>query len=142
MRTMGGTPRISSRQSANNSISAMESPPPETASAARVFGAEPSRLRARENRAVRFELAAFVACALGPRARRDGRRGVGIFCGERDKSSTAFFHLTEFEQCKAELQHAFGRTLSLGIFFQQLGEIARRLGIVLFRRIGDVAGPI
>src|SRR5258706_3155807 len=135
MRTMGRATCSSSHQSANKCMSATESPPPETATAARPFGAKPSRLRARKNRAVRFELAAFVVGALGPRARRDGRRSVGIFCGERDKGGTAFFHLTEFEQRKAELQHAFGGTLSLGIFFQQLGKIACRLGVVLLRRI-------
>src|SRR6266852_6116604 len=102
MRIVGGTARASSHQSANNCISEMESPPPETASAARAFGGKPSRLRARENRAVRFELAAFVVGALDTRPGRDGRRGVGIFCGERDKGGTAFFHLTEFEQRQAE----------------------------------------
>src|SRR5882672_5852147 len=144
MRTMGRAPPSSSHQSANKCISATESPPPETATAARPFGVKPSRLRARKNLALRsrFESAAFVVGALGPRARRDGRRSVGIFCGERDKGGTAFFHLAEFEQRKAELQHAFGGTLSLGIFFQQLGEIACRLGVVLLRRIGDVARPI
>src|SRR5580704_14199555 len=122
MRTMGGTQRSSSHQPRNNCISAMESPPPETASAARAFGAKPSRLSVRKNCAVRsrFELAAFLSAfvvgALGPRACRDGRRGVGIFCGERDKGCTAFLHLAEFEQRKAELQHAFGGALSLGIF--------------------------
>ncbi len=90
----------------------MESPPPETARPARAFGGKPSRLRARENRAVRFDLAAFVVGALGTRPGRDGRRGVGIFCGERDKGGTAFFHLTEFEQRQAEFQHAFGGTLA------------------------------
>src|SRR5258708_21665387 len=148
MRTTGGTACVCSHQSANNCISAMESPPPETASAARAFGGKPSRLRARENRAVRSRfapgtlLAAFVVGALDTRPGRDGRRGVGIFCGERDKGGTAFFHLTEFEQRQAEFQHAFGGTLCLRIFFQQLGEIACRLWAILFLRKGVVARPI
>src|SRR5258707_4939628 len=133
MRTIAGTPHSWSCQSVNNCISATESPPPETASAAREAGVTPSRSSATENRAARFgfESTAFVVGALGPRARRDGRCGVGIFCGERDKCGTAFFHLTKFEQRQPELQHAFGRTLGLGIFLQQFGEIARRLGVVL-----------
>src|SRR6476646_10872374 len=148
MRITGGTARVRSHQSANNSINAMESPPPETAIAARAFCLKASRLRARKNRAVKSRseagtlLAALVVGALGTRPRRDGWRGFGIFCGERDKCGTAFLHLAEFEQRQAEFQHAFRGPLSLGIFLQQLGKIACRLGVILFRRIGDVARPI
>src|SRR5882724_6141592 len=122
MRTAGEIPCRRLDQSANRCIRAMESPPPETASAQGAAGEIPSRSNARSNRTTRLltRSAALVIGALAPGARGDGRRGVRIFCGERDKGGTTFLHLTQFEQRKSELEHSFGCSLSLGIFLQQL----------------------
>src|ERR1700685_893334 len=144
MRTTGNAQFWRFAQPAKRCMSAIESPPPETASAASHPGKNPRSVSARAKRLHRSQLRllALVAGALGFGARRDTWRGIGIFGREGGKGGTTFLHLPEFEKRKAKLQHAVRRSLGLGIFLQQLREIPRGLRVIFLGRVGDVTRPI
>ena len=131
-------------QSAARCISATESPPPDTASAKGAFSGEPSSSRAAANRARdQLRRQPHIASRRSLRgARRDRGTGLRIFRRERGKGGTAFIHLAQLRTGQAELEHAVRRARRRRISLQQLGEIARRVCVILLRRIGDVAGPI
>src|SRR5207247_5530943 len=121
---------------------ASESAPPETATAP---GHSPPCPRTTPiesaNSACEIASAATGGFAGVERLIGDGFRSGRVLVRKRAKGSAAFLFLIHCEQRLAEFQHAVGRALTFGIFFQLLGERARRRRKVLLHE-RNIADPI
>src|SRR5438105_1289135 len=124
--TGGGFPALAA-QSASRKSRARESAPPETPTAPghTAPSASTCSISCANSRA-EIASAAAVRFAFGERLIGDGFRSGRILVRERGKSSAAFLFLIHRKQRLAELQHAVGRTGTVRIFFQFLGERAGR----------------